>query len=173
MILGIDPGSLVSGFCLYDAEKKDIINCWEVKLRFDDLRDKCNFIDQEIKKIFADNSIYQVVIEKMFIRNKNATNLLAVQKVIAEAVKKMRIDCVEYAPMVWQNFMGKGGMDKQESAEKIIEVFGIHGMLDESGEKVKHLLNASDAAALAICGAANNFKEKITVKFDEYVTDLL
>jgi Holliday junction resolvasome RuvABC endonuclease subunit len=168
-ILGIDPGSKEIGFCIYEENKE--IRSWEIKVKEKWFLDKTIYISSYVSELLKQN-IDVVAIEKMFMMNKNSAPLISVQKIIVEEVEKNNIKVVEYAPLTWKKFMGNYKIEKKDSAEKIIDDFGMCGIADDTDSKIKYNLNAADATAIAICAAANNGSEEVEVSYDEYVSNL-
>lgn len=169
MIIGIDPGTKWVGFAVYDDSGKRLLMTSELKVLGSNLYEKLTHIRESVQLLCASHPASGAVVEKMFMNNKGAASLIAAQIVIVDTLKECGLSVVEYAPMTWQKFMGKGGMEKSAACEKIIDVFGNVNLIDETKAKPKMLLNASDASALAICGAANAMSETLVTSYDTYI----
>ncbi len=149
IILGIDPGSRVTGFGIIDnqANRISYVHSGSIRIIGDTLPDKLGFIFNEITSIIRDYQPAQMSIENVFM-SKNADSALKLGQARGAAIcasHQAGLEIAEYAPReIKQALVGKGAASKQQVAHMVQRLLNI-----------KHELQSdeADGLAIAICHA--------------------
>ncbi|MCS7074676.1 MAG: crossover junction endodeoxyribonuclease RuvC [Bacteroidia bacterium] len=150
VILGVDPGTMVTGYALLQV----IDNQPELKTlgvilldkQTDDSFDKLQKIFRRITSIIEEFQPDWLAIEAPFygVNIQSAIKLGRVQGVVMAAALSKGISVHEYAPRkVKQAITGRGNASKEQVAAMLIQQFPQAASAD--------MLDATDALALALC----------------------
>ena len=151
-ILGVDPGSVTTGFGVIDYEKGrlSLIDQGSITTRRGaELAERLVRIHEELLAVIARTSPAAVAIETPFAGQnvKSLIQLAHARGVILLAVQMAKLDFYEYAPRsVKSAVVGYGAAEKEQVA-KMVRV------LLPACAKLKMGPDATDALAIAICHA--------------------
>ncbi len=151
-ILGIDPGSISTGYGVIDCERGRLVLVEQGTIgttRGAELADRLCRIHEELLAVIARNRPEEVAIETPFggANVKSLIQLAHARGVILLAAKSSRLDVFEYAPRsVKSAVVGYGGAEKEQVAKMV-------RMLIPAAAKLVMSADASDALAVAICHA--------------------
>ena len=147
--LGVDPGTVATGYGLVDEEGNQLFHVSSGTIQFSPKSEICNRLQQiyiEIEKIIQANRPDAVVIEKGFY-SKNVQTLVRLSQVngvIMLTSVNAGIPLFEYTPLeVKQSVVGYGAAKKEQVQHMIGKILRM-----EEPPKSHH---ASDALAVAIC----------------------
>lgn len=156
-ILGIDPGSVITGYGLVDSDgTRDFhIANGSLRIRGDDLPQKLGFILSEVTTLIAQWQPAEVAIESVFV-SKNPMSALKLGQARGAAIcaaVQCGLPVYEYAPKaIKQAAVGYGGAHKEQMQEMIRLLLSL--------EKLPKP-DAADGLAVAIChahtGGATNY----------------
>jgi crossover junction endodeoxyribonuclease RuvC len=151
-ILGVDPGSITTGFGVIDLEKGKIFLVEQGAIttrRGADLPERLAVIHDGLCAVIARNQPYAVAVETPF-AGPNVRSLIQLahaRGVILLAAQSARLEVFEYAPRsVKSAVVGYGGAEKDQVAKMV-------RMLVKGCDGEKMSADASDALAIAICHA--------------------
>jgi len=149
IILGIDPGSRITGYGLINsvANKLEYIHCGCVKTSSASLPERLKIIFTEICQVIEEYSPQQAAVEDVFM-GKNAASALK----LGQARGSAMVACLSYdlpvaeysARKVKQAVVGSGGADKLQVQHMVKALLAISDNIAE---------DAADALAVAICHA--------------------
>jgi len=148
-ILGIDPGSRVTGFGVIDSDGRHShhVHSGCIRTRSKDFCDRLGEIFRAVQTVVGDYGPQQVAVEQVFMAANAASALKLGQArgaAIAAAVDA-GLPIYEYTPRaVKQALVGHGGADKAQVQHMIRILLGLRRALP---------LDASDALAVALCHA--------------------
>jgi len=149
IILGIDPGTAMTGYGLIQCTKEKIklIKHGSIKTLNDhDSSYRLNLIYEEIVTIIDEHKPEVLAVESLFFSN-NAKSASAVGQAIgviklAAAKKKMKV--FEYPPLkVKMKLVGNGRAEKSQVQSKVRKALRLR--------KIPRPTHAADALAVAIC----------------------
>ena len=146
-ILGIDPGSRLTGFGLIDvdANRAVCVASGVIRLRGDSLPEKLGMIFNELSRLILDHAPEQFAIENVFMhRNADSALKLGQARGAALCAAVTRdIPVAEYAPReIKQSVVGKGGADKQQ-VQHMVRILLNLPQAPQADE--------ADALAIALC----------------------
>jgi crossover junction endodeoxyribonuclease RuvC len=151
VILGIDPGTLVTGYgvVLVNGQKLSLQQYGVIHLRkYGDLAVRLEKIFTRVIQIIEDYHPDHMALEAPFY-GKNPQALIKLgraQGVAMAAALSRQIPITEYAPKrVKQSVTGNGNASKEQVANMIMRI------LDFQQETEKQMLDATDALAVALC----------------------
>jgi crossover junction endodeoxyribonuclease RuvC len=151
-ILGIDPGSITTGFGVIDYERGRLSLVEQGSIttpRGADLPKRLARIHEELLAVIARTSPAAVAVETPF-ANKNVKSLIQLahaRGVVLLAAEASRLEVFEYAPRsVKSAVVGYGAAEKEQVAKMV-------RMLLPGCSTMKMGPDASDALAIAICHA--------------------
>jgi len=161
-ILGIDPGSRVTGFAIIDhnKQKSQHITSGCIRTEGADFPQRLGIIFQDISTIINQYQPTEMSIEQVFMA-KNAGAALKLGQAKGAAICaaiNANLAVYEYAPrLVKQAVVGKGSADKQQVQQMVKILLNLQGNL---------LLDQSDAIAIALCHAHSRafFKQLTKLK---------
>jgi len=149
IILGIDPGTAVTGYGIINcfSEKTKLVTHGSIKTsKLLPSSKRLNLIYSQITRIIKEYKPRVLALESLFF-NSNAKSALAVGQamgVIKLAAAKKKIEVVEYPPLKIKMVLTKNGRAKknhiQLSVRKILRL-----------KKIPRPTHAADALAVAIC----------------------
>lgn len=149
-ILGIDPGTLCTGWGIVDADVKGIafVACGTVRTDpTSDLAARLKRIHDEVRALCAEFRPHEVAVERVFV-DKNAGSALKLGQARAAAICGTfdgGAALHEYAPReVKQAVTGTGAATKDQVAHMVRALLGL---------QVKVAIDASDALACALTHA--------------------
>lgn len=150
-ILGIDPGSRVTGFGIIDSDgsRSRHVASGCVRTAGDDLPARLGEIYRELHAVIAAHGPQQVAVEQVFMaRNASAALKLGQARGAAiVAAVDHRLPVYEYsAREVKQALVGKGSAEKEQVQYMVQLLLGLQGGMP---------LDESDALAIALCHAHN------------------
>jgi crossover junction endodeoxyribonuclease RuvC len=151
-ILGIDPGSITTGFGVVDYERGRLALIEQGSIstaRGAALSERLVKIHRSLEEVIARTSPQAVAIETPF-AGRNVSSLVQLAQargVILLAVEEAKLDIFEYSPRsVKSAVVGFGGAEKDQVAKMVRMLLPGCAMLKMSAD-------ASDALAIAICHA--------------------
>jgi crossover junction endodeoxyribonuclease RuvC len=151
-ILGIDPGSLITGFGVIDYERGKLALVEQGSIstrRGAELPERLAMIHEGLTEVIARTRPVSVAIETPFAgRNiKSLIQLAHARGVALLAARSAALDVFEYAPRsIKSAVVGYGAAEKEQVAKMV-------RMLLPGCASLKMTADASDALAIAICHA--------------------
>ena len=148
-ILGIDPGSRITGFGVIESDGRHsrFLASGCVRTGSDDFPQRLGEIFQGIDQVLAEHRPQQVAVEQVFMARNVNTAIKLGQARGAAIVAAVRHDLpvFEYTPRaVKQALVGNGGAEKEQVQHMIRVLLGLQGKMG---------LDESDALAIALCHA--------------------
>jgi crossover junction endodeoxyribonuclease RuvC len=148
-ILGIDPGSKITGFGVIDkvGSRLDYVTSGCIRTGVDDLPGRVKAIFEGLREVIATQRPDQVAVEKVFVNvNPQATLMLGQARGAAIcAVVDAGLEVAEYTALqVKQAVVGRGHADKAQVQHMVIRLLKLPGAPSA---------DAADALACAICHA--------------------
>lgn len=149
LILGIDPGSRITGYGLVETERQQqhYISSGSIRPDGDTFPKRLAQIFAGLTTIIERHQPEVVAVESAFMA-KNADSALKLGQargVAIAAAARFDLEVFEYAPRaVKQSVVGNGGADKAQVQQMICRLLGLKGELGP---------DASDALAIAVCHA--------------------
>ena len=149
IILGIDPGSRVTGYGLINAvgNKLEYVGCGCIRTQTQDFPQRLQIIHAELVKVIEQFSPQQSAVEEVFMgRNASAALKLGHARGAAMvACLSNELPVAEYsARKVKQAVVGNGAADKAQVQHMVKALLSISDNIAE---------DAADALAVAICHA--------------------
>lgn len=149
IILGIDPGSRITGFGLIDnhANRMEYIHSGSIKVSGDSLPQRLGYIFAEIETVIRQYRPQQMGIENVFMA-RNADSALKLGQARGAAIcagHQAGLEISEYAAReIKQAIVGTGAASKDQVQHMVKRLLGI-----------RHELQAdeADGLAIAICHA--------------------
>lgn len=151
-ILGIDPGSVTTGYGVIDYERGrlSLVDHGSITTpRGAELAERLRIIHERLLAVIARTNPIAAAIETPFAGHnvKSLIQLSHARGVILLAVGSARLDVFEYSPRsVKSAVVGYGGAEKEQVAKMV-------RMLLPGCASMKMAADASDALAIAICHA--------------------
>lgn len=148
-ILGIDPGSRLTGYGVIDSDGRDseFVTCGTIKVIGDTLPEKLGLIFREVAAVIATYQPEKMAIENVFMA-RSADSALKLGQARGAAIcagVTGQLPVAEYsAKQVKQAVVGTGGADKSQVQHMV-------NMLLNRNEKLQ--ADAADALAVALCHA--------------------
>jgi crossover junction endodeoxyribonuclease RuvC len=149
LILGIDPGSRITGYGLVNAvgSKFEYVACGCIRTDSDLQPDRLKTIFDGICQVIEKYSPQESAIEEVFM-GKNAASALKLGQARGSAMVACLhhdLPVAEYsARKVKQALVGNGGADKTQVQHMVKVILGINDKIQE---------DAADALAISICHA--------------------
>ena len=151
-ILGVDPGSITTGFGVIDYEKGKLLLVEQGAIgtrRGAGLPERLGVIHEGLRDVIARTRPQAIAVETPF-AGKNVNSLIQLahaRGVVLLAARSAELEIFEYAPRsVKSAVVGYGGAEK-EQVEKMVR------MLIPGCGTVRMSPDAADALAIAICHA--------------------
>ena len=148
-ILGIDPGSRITGYGVVDSDGRatHYVTSGCIQVPTGELSPRLEFIYAEVRRLVEAYRPRQVAVEKVFV-HRNADSALKLGQARGAAICATfggGTELFEYAPrVIKQSIVGRGGADKHQVQHMIKALLG----LDEVPAP-----DEADALAVAICHA--------------------
>lgn len=149
IILGIDPGSRITGFGVINAvgTRTDYVASGCIRIRGDDLPARLNQVFAGVCEVIATYSPQEMAIEQVFMA-RNADSALKLGQARGVAIvagAQASLPVFEYAARsVKQAVVGKGGADKVQVQHMVAHILKLPGLPQA---------DAADALAIALCHA--------------------
>jgi len=146
-ILGIDPGSRITGFGLVDFDDRQLhyVDCGCIRTRGDDLASRLGQIHDAVRELVSRHRPREVAIEKVFVaRNPgSALKLGQARGAAIVAATDSATPLFEYSPNeIKQAITGRGHAEKQQIQHMVKILLGLTRAPAS---------DAADALAVAIC----------------------
>lgn len=148
-ILGIDPGSRITGFGVIesDGRRSSYVASGSLQTTGEDFPRRLGDIFDGIDAVLAEHRPQEVAVEQVFMA-KNAGAALKLGQARGAAVVaavRHQVPVYEYTPReVKQALVGNGGAEKEQVQHMIRILLGVRGAMG---------LDESDALAIALCHA--------------------
>ena len=148
-ILGIDPGSVITGIGLVDLLPGGTVHCHHVAIRAGNgaFPDRLRIIFEGVTALIQEYQPDEVAVENVFV-SRNADSALKLGQARGAAIcaaVAMSRPIAEYAPrQVKQAIVGRGGADKQQIQHMVRVLLRLNTELQS---------DAADALGVAICHA--------------------
>ena len=148
-IIGIDPGSRITGYGLVDTDgfRHKYVSSGFIQIKADTLGDKLGIIFSEVSKIVSTWQPQSMAIEQVFVKH-NVDSALKLGQARGAAIcagVQAELPIGEYTPRaIKKAVVGSGAADKQQVQHMIQRLLGLDE-LPQSDE--------ADALAIAICHA--------------------
>jgi crossover junction endodeoxyribonuclease RuvC len=151
-ILGLDPGSLRTGFGIIDCERGNlrIVAQGCIATSGGPLADRLRIIHARVAELIALHAPQVIAVERVFL-SKNADSALKLGQArgAALAAVPLSIGVHEYAPRAIKlAVVGVGGAEKPQVAHMVKQLLRVD---------IRLAVDAADALAVAICHA-NSFR---------------
>ena len=149
IILGIDPGSRITGFGLVDnqADRLGYIASGNIKVSGDNLPQRLGSIFAAIGDVIRQHAPQQMGIENVFMA-RNADSALKLGQARGAAIcaaHQAGLEIAEYAPReIKQAIVGSGGASKEQVQHMVKRLLGLSRELQA---------DEADGLAIAICHA--------------------
>lgn len=151
-ILGVDPGSVITGYGVLDHTRGELKLIAQGTVRCSKsgpLPERLLSIWNELNEIITRYAPEVLAVESPF-AGKNAKSLIQLahaRGVVLLAARNAGIEVAEYTPSAIKSaVVGYGGAEKEQVARMV-------GVLMPETRKVRVAIDASDALAVAICHA--------------------
>ena len=151
-ILGVDPGSITTGFGVIDYEKGKLLLVEQGAIatrRGAELPERLGVIHEGLREVIARTRPQAIAVETPF-AGKNVNSLIQLahaRGVVLLAARAAELEIFEYAPRsVKSAVVGYGGAEKEQVAKMV-------RMLIPGCGTVRMSADATDALAIAICHA--------------------
>ncbi len=150
-ILGIDPGSRITGFGIIDARGPDatLITSGCIRVARRPLNERLHHIFTAVRGLMAEHRPQEVAVERVFM-HRNADSALKLGQARAAAICAAFADAGpeglhEYAPReIKLAVVGSGSAAKDQVQHMVAVLLGVRGDMQE---------DAADALAVALCHA--------------------
>jgi crossover junction endodeoxyribonuclease RuvC len=155
-ILGLDPGSLRTGFGIIDCDRGTAVLVAQgcIATAGGPLADRLRIIHARVAELIAEHRPHEIAVERVFLA-KNADSALKLGQARGAALAAVPVAlCVhEYAPRAIKlAVVGVGGAEKAQVAHMVKHLLSI---------EMKLAADAADALAVAICHAHTRRLEMI------------
>ena len=149
IILGVDPGSRITGFGLIDnhANRIEYVHSGCIRTGGDGLAARLGHIYAEIEDVIGQYRPEQMGIESVFMaRNPDSALKLGQARGVAIcAAHRSGLEIAEYAPReIKQSIVGSGAASKEQVQQMVCRLLGIRRKLQA---------DEADGLAIAICHA--------------------
>jgi len=148
-IIGIDPGSNITGYGLIESNGKESshLSSGFIRVKGDTLPDKLGIIFREVSALIAEHQPEQMAIENVFV-SKNAGAALKLGQARGAAIcaaMNAGLSVAEYSPReIKLAIVGTGGADKVQVQHMVRMLLGFREALQA---------DRADALAIALCHA--------------------
>ena len=159
-IIGIDPGSRVTGYGVVDTDgfRHKYVTSGFIQIKADTLGDKLGIIFEEVSLVLATWRPESMAIEQVFV-NKNADSALKLGQARGAAIcagVNRSLPVAEYAPReIKQAIVGRGGAAKDQVQHMVCVLLQLQASPPS---------DAADALAVAIChGHVQTTQQRVQV----------
>lgn len=149
LILGIDPGSQITGFGVVDAEGRQAryVDSGCIRTEGDDLAERLRQIYEGISLVIARHGPEEIAVEQVFV-HRNVDSALKLGQARGAAICATfgaQVTLAEYAArQVKQAIVGTGAASKEQVQHMVISILKLEGEVQA---------DAADALAVALCHA--------------------
>ncbi|HYW92572.1 MAG TPA: crossover junction endodeoxyribonuclease RuvC [Gammaproteobacteria bacterium] len=148
-ILGIDPGSQITGFGVIEARGGGVayVDSGCIRLRGPDLGARLRLLHEQLREVIAASRPEEVAVERVFVaRNPDSALKLGQARGVAICSAALQgLPVSEYAArQVKQALVGRGGAQKRQVQHMIVALLQLAGTPQA---------DAADALAIAVCHA--------------------
>ncbi|WP_293265948.1 crossover junction endodeoxyribonuclease RuvC [Neptunomonas sp.] len=149
IILGIDPGSRITGYGLINVvgARNEYIASGCIRIKGDELPDRLNQVFAGVTEVIRLFSPQEMAIEQVFM-SKNADSALKLGQARGVAIvagTQQELPVFEYAARsIKQSVVGKGSADKVQVQHMVTQILKLPGLPQA---------DAADALAIALCHA--------------------
>lgn len=149
IILGIDPGSRITGFGLIDNQANSItyITSGKINVKGESLPQRLGHIFAAVNDVIREHQPMQMSIENVFM-SRNADSALKLGQARGAAIcaaHQAGLEIAEYAPReIKQALVGTGAADKDQVQHMVKRLLGLKQELQA---------DEADGLAIAICHA--------------------
>jgi crossover junction endodeoxyribonuclease RuvC len=151
IILGIDPGSVVTGYGVlaHENRKNKLLRCGIIRPEADrSFSQRLLFIYDHLLELVSDVSPDEVAVESVFYgaNTQSLIKLCQARGAILTALANSDLPIFEYAPReIKKAVVGRGGASKEQVQYMIQRLFGQRALADT--------FDATDGVAIALCHA--------------------
>lgn len=151
-VLGIDPGSRVTGFGVIETDgvRSRYLGSGCIRTASGTFPERLGEIFSGLRKVLAEWQPAEVAIEQVFV-SRNASSALKLGQArgaAISAVVTLDLPVFEYTPAaVKQGLVGNGRAEKEQVQHMVRIILGMQGKMG---------LDESDALAIALCHAHSN-----------------
>ena len=151
-VLGIDPGSRVTGYGLIETNgvRSRHLGSGCIRTTSGDFPQRLGEIFNGVREVLAEWQPQEVAIEQVFV-SRNASSALKLGQArgaAISAVVTLETPIYEYTPAaVKQGLVGNGRAEKEQVQHMVRVILGMQGKMS---------LDESDALAIALCHAHSN-----------------
>lgn len=162
IILGIDPGSRVTGYGLIWTErsKQGCITHGCIRTLAEDFSDRLHEIYSNLKTLIEEYRPHEAAIEKVFVQKnvQSALKLGQARGAALVAMASMGLKVAEYSPReIKQATVGYGAASKEQIQQMVTSLLQL---------KIKPPTDAADALAIALCHAnCRLLKQRLAVAY--------
>ncbi len=155
-ILGIDPGSRLTGFGVIDSDGRQsrYVASGAIKVEGADLAQKLGLIFTQVQQVIMDYAPTEMAIEKVFV-SRSADSALKLGQARGAAICAgvlQTLPVAEYTPRgIKQAVVGQGGASKEQVQHMVKMLLNLQGRLQA---------DAADALAVALCHAHTSVTQK-------------
>lgn len=149
IILGIDPGSRVTGYGLirHEGGQSTYIASGVIRLNAERMTERLDQLFQSLENIVIEYTPAEAAIEKVFVGKSadSALKLGQARGVALLALTRAGLTVAEYAARsIKQTVTGSGAADKMQVSDMVVRTLELSG---------RPSTDASDALAIALCHA--------------------
>ncbi|MEN8098664.1 MAG: crossover junction endodeoxyribonuclease RuvC [Chloroflexota bacterium] len=159
-VLGIDPGTAITGYAFVDDSNDEyhLISCGVIRTHSNTpAHERLQHIYQQVRALCEEYQPKRASIEKLFF-SKNVRTAMKVGQargVIMLALADVGLPIAEYSPQeIKQAVAGYGGADKQQIQQMVTMMLGLSEVINPD--------DAADAVAVAICHLNHHHMEELT-----------
>lgn len=151
-ILGIDPGSRITGYGIIDSDGRRSVHVASgcIRMKEQALPERLGTIFQQVSELVATHSPQEMAIEEVFMA-KNAASALKLGQARGAAIcagVSAGLPVSEYAARsIKQSVVGSGGADKEQVQHMVQRILNMPDKLAS---------DQADALAVALCHAHTN-----------------
>jgi len=162
-VLGLDPGSQVTGFGLVReaSGRAELIAAGAIRTSGDDMAARLGVIYTRVAALIAEHGPSEAAIESVFVA-KNTGSALKLGQARGAAMAACAVaglSVAGYAPaQVKKSLVGAGRAEKEQVAFMVAQILGV--------KKPDWALDASDALAVAICHLNERRLRRLTGRGD-------
>ena len=162
IILGIDPGSVITGYCILEKNKERELKVIDfgciITDKFSTTGEKLQKIHKEIINLISEHCPDVMSIEKLFFF-KNLKTVMPVSQtkgVILLAAAEKKLQVFEFTPLQMKMAIaGYGRAEKKQVIKMIKETVNLDNFNLKENNRKKD--DAFDAIGIAICAALKNY----------------
>ena len=148
-ILGIDPGSRITGYGIVDTDGRKTVYVTSgcVRVQQDNIGEKLKIIFDAVSQLVQESNPNELAVEKVFM-HRNADSALKLGQARGAAICAVTTNAIpvwEYTPtQIKQSIVGKGNASKEQIQHMVRVLLNFPGIPQA---------DAADALAAALCHA--------------------